>query len=124
MTIVQEIRDYKNNSLKNRYISYIQDKSIPMAERWEAFCEAPVDWKQQKSYVEHFHVENKLKNREISWYDDFYIEKNETVVMGNIIERLEEELEDFSSNGWTKEIIEEFKEEILSKNLGSFDWDW
>ncbi len=124
MSIIQEIRDYKNNSLKQRFVEYIKDVSIPLESRWEAFLEAPMDWKYQQSYVIHFQVERKLKGREISWYDDFYIEKKETVVMENIIERLEEDLDSFSENGWTLELIQEFKEEILQKNIGSFDWDW
>jgi hypothetical protein len=124
MSIIQEIRDYKNNSLKQRFVEYIKDVSIPLESRWEAFLEAPMDWKEQQSYVVNFQIERKLKSREISWYDDFYIEKNETVVMENIIERIEEDLDSFSENGWNLELIQEFKEEILQKNIGSFDWDW
>jgi hypothetical protein len=124
MAFLQEIRDYKNCAIKNRFIEYIQDKTIPMENRWEVFLEAPSDWKNHESYIQHFDVEKKLISREISWYDDFYIEKNETVHMENVIERLEEDLEDFEKHGWTKDLISELKEEILQTNLGSFNYDW
>lgn len=124
MTFLQEIRDYKNCAIKQRFVEYIADKTISVENRWEIFLEAPSDWKNHKLYVEKFQIEKKLKIKEIFWHDDFYIEKNETVYMGNIIERLEENLEDFESNGWSKELIEELKEEILQKNLDSFNYDW
>lgn len=124
MSILQEILDYKNCSIKHRFIEYIQDKTIPMLTRWEVFLEAPNDWKNHESYIKRFQIERKLKGKEISWYDDFYIEKHETVHMENVIERLEEDLEDFEKKGWNKDLIAELKEEILQKNLGSFNYDW
>lgn len=128
MTMLDEISAFKNDSnpLKEKYLNYIQDKSIDLEERWEVFCKAPTDWKEKDSYIVHFQVEKALKANggEISWYDDFYIEKNETIHLMNVIERLEEETETFEELGWNSELIKQFKEEVLEKNLASFDYDW
>ena len=93
MTILQEIREYKNCAIKERFVAYIKDTTISIENRWEVFIEAPSDWKNKKSFIQHFNVEKKLKNKEISWYDDFYIEKNETVDMQIIVESLESDFE-------------------------------
>lgn len=120
--MLEEIREYKNNSLSKRYVEYIRDKSIPLNDRWEVFKEAPKDWKNQSNWVQQFEVERKLG--EISWYDDFYIEKNQTVDMVDIVERLEDDPTRFFNKGWTLELIVEFKEEILQENISSFNYDW
>lgn len=126
--MLDEINAFKSDSspLKEKYLNYIQDKSIALEERWKAFCEAPADWKNTDGYIVHFAVEKALKENggEISWYDDFYIEKNETVHLINVIERLEDEIESFEELGWNSDLIKQFKEEILEKNLASFDYDW
>ena len=129
MNILEEIITYKNgsNPLKERYIAYIANQDISLEERWEVFCEAPIDWKNDNSYVVSFDVEKSLRKKgyELSWYDDFYIEKNETVIMQEIVERIKESLdEELKELGWSEELLNDFKNEILAKNLGSFDYDW
>ena len=118
--MLEEIREYKNNSIVKRYKDYINNKDIPLNDRWEVFKEAPADWKNRYYWLCQFKVENKL-SREISWSDDFYIDKHQTVDMVNIIERLEDDPTRFFNKGWTKELIEEFKEDILQGNIGSFE---
>ena len=121
--MLEEIKAYKKNQnpLQVRYVAYIKDTSIPLADRWKVFFEAPTDFKNHKSYIEHFASEKLLPNAEISWYDDFYVEKNETVDMFDMVVNMEEKE---GEDGYSPEVIAAFKEEILKKNLGSFDYDW
>lgn len=113
------------------YCEFIEDKTIPLHERWELFCQAPNMFKDHETYLHTFNIEKKYG--EISWLDHFYIDKYQTVNMINIIRDLQSQLNPklkFKSRGFeqcpfkTQEAIDDFKEEILENNLGSFINDW
>ena len=141
MTILDEIIAYKKapNGLKDRAIAYITDMTVPLSVRWAVFKEMPNEWKVEKSWVQHFDAE-KLLGGEISWYDDFYTEKYETVDMvGFVEERLPEYLFEHTDIEYPDDvygagidelppeiqtIIDTWREEILAKNLASFKFDW
>ena len=59
-----------------------------------------------------------IDDEEISWYDDFYIERYTTVTAENLVEMMHEVKEASDSS------INEIKEQILQQNLGSFEYDW
>lgn len=128
--LTARINAYLNDPLVDDYKQFITMKDVPLAERWEVFVYAPDSWKQTASWIVHFAIEQKLDN-EIEWFVDFYFERRETIDMVSLIERLQREL-DYEGHpskmiercGWTKELIEEFMEEIMQKNLCSFDLDW
>lgn len=128
--ITQRINDYINDPIVNDYKQFITLKNVPLAERWSVFKMAPISWKDAQSWIMNFEIEQKL-DCEIDWFDEFYFERRETVNMIDFVERLQWELEydggpseKMKRGGWTKELIEEFMEEIMQKNLGSFDLDW
>ena len=126
--IIDEIREYKKspNALRDRYVAYIKDTGIPLDERWETFKEAPDDWKEHRLWVQTFDIEKTVG--EISWYDDMYIEKYQTVDMVSLVEdTIADEIDDEDDEydgPWNAETVAAFKEEILAKNLGSFVFDW
>lgn len=129
-TLKAELIAYKNNStLKDRYMKYIADPDIPIDDRWNLFLEAPSHFQYHKSWCEHFSSESMLPGGEISWYDDMYVERHETVDSASFIDtKLPDYLTDScdfdkDSNEF-KLIIDSFKSEILSRNLGSFVFDW
>lgn len=142
MTILDEIIAFKQapNSLKDRSIAYITDMTVPLSVRWAVFKEMPDDWKNEEEWIQHFDAEKLLSRGEISWYDDFYVEKYETVDMVEFVEeRLMEKLFDDSDVDYPDDvygegidnlppelqtIIDTWREEILAKNLGSFKFDW
>lgn len=134
MTLLEEIIEYKKtpNALRDRYVAFVTDATQSLDERWEVFKEAPTEWKNEKSYIEHFDAEKLLPGGEVSWYDDFYIEKYETVDMvGFVEERLIDHLMDHFDFDIDDELPEEvqvivdaFKCEVLAKNMASFKFDW
>lgn len=142
MTILDEIIAFKQapNGLKDRSIAYITDMTVPLSVRWAVFKEMPDDWKVEENYIHHFDAEKYLNGREVSWYDDFCIERHETVdVVEFVEERLMEKLFDESDIEYPDDvygagidelppeiqtIVDTWREEILSKNLASFKFDW
>ena len=130
LTLLQEVIAYRDNvDLKTRYEKYIADTTIPLDDRWKLFCEAPQQFKGHQSWLVNFASEKLLPAGEISWYDDFYVNQNETVECDSFVnERLygflidQCDIEEQSNEA--KLIIDSFKAEILEMNLGSFDYDW
>lgn len=128
--MLAEIQKYiaDGQEIKKAFAAYIKDKSIPLEKRWETFGVAPVEFKNQNSYIIHFKSEQNLPNREIVWYDDFNVEKYETVVMFNLINNQIEDLaspyRDRNKEHFTLDFFTLMKEEVLEKNLHSFKFDW
>lgn len=135
------IEEYKNNmvahkkakeDLKSQYLSIINNKSIDLDIRWETFVEAAHEFKNHEGFVQHFVVlDQKFKN--FSWYDDMDLDRYQTMSGENIISRIEDSLDDHKDgyeNSLSKQFtdnpewLSELKEEILQKNLGSFENDW
>ncbi len=99
--------------LKERFETWLKDKSIPVDERWDLWLRAPSEIKNHSSFIEHF----KFRGEEISWYDDFYEQKGATVMLENVIESIAEDEEEI-------EPINNLKDQILERNLESFIYDW
>src|ERR1035437_6640348 len=118
MSMIKRLKNYKvmANPLQVEYVEYIKDKMDPLADRWEAFHVAPYEFSRSEFYVQHFESEKLLPNGEIDFYSDFYVEKYTNVYMYYFIDGIEGELDNYP--GWTQEIVDAFKEEILKKNLG------
>lgn len=112
------IEDLAEGSRKD-FGDLIKDKSVPLDERWELFCRAPDSIKLHDRWIHEFKWEE--KHQAISWYDDFYMDRHQTVDMQAIIEIMEE---NESGTEYSEEMILDMKEEILDKNLGSFCNDW
>lgn len=126
MSLLEEIIAYKKEPcpLKGKYLEFIQDKSHPLVERWAVFCEAPREWQQERQWIVHFETEKLLPDAEISWYDEFYVDRHETVEMANFVDvRLYEHLLDLGEVN-VDAIVAAFKEEVLDMNLYSFINDW
>jgi hypothetical protein len=120
-------------NLQKTFCEVIKDKTIPLNDRWDLWRGAPSDLKAHDSCVVHFDIEDKVG--EISWYDDFYIERHETVDMFDLIERIREDVKYGAMDyAYTKritkkfvecsELLDEWREEILQMNLESFEFDW
>lgn len=123
MTLLEEFEALKRspNELHARYVDYIADQNVPLDDRWAVFCAAPSDWKVHEGYIQHFDAEKLAPGGEISWYDDFFIEKYQTVDMVDWLSDIR-----YCGNGedWTDEAINAFKDEVMQLNLGSFKFDW
>lgn len=96
----------------------IKDKSEPLEDRWNIYLLIQPYLKTDGVYWSPESIE---KNREISWFDDFYLEKDETMQLdAEFIERVEDKIKE---DGWEVD-IDELKEEILAYGYGSFENDW
>lgn len=116
MNIGEKIKEIKAQleALKIGFQKFIVDQSIPLDERWQAWVDAPADVKNHKGWIEHF---TNLPEDFIMYDGPYHAERYETVKMLNLVERIEE-AEYMSID------LNALKEEILSKNLASFTYDW
>ena len=113
--------------LKKQYLKYIQDRKLPLNDRWDVFVAAPIDIKEEEPWIQEFDIEKKVGK--FPWFD-WGRERNETVDVSDFINNI-----DFEDNigisdlygldrQFTIESLNEFKEEVLQKNIGSFNLDW
>jgi hypothetical protein len=122
-------------NLQKTFCEVIKDKTIPLDERWNLWRDAPSNLKENESWIVNFEIENKVG--EISWFDDFYIERNQTIYMADIIEREREDVKYLQGDPDYKfakqitkkfmdspELLDEWREEILQLNLESFQLYW
>lgn len=111
------------SQLKPEFEEYIKNSAVSLDERWGVFKGAPKFLRNEEPWIQHL----KVGTKEISWYDDFYYERHQDVDMVEVIESLEEQLDPTSYNHtdeFTQDDINNLKEDILSKNMGSFNLDW
>ena len=96
----------------------IKDTDVSLEERWQIYLLIQPYLKTDSCYWSPKSIE---KNHEISWFDDFYLEKEETLQLDDdFIERVENKVDE---NDWDVD-INELKEEIMAYGYGSFENDW
>lgn len=122
MNIGEKIKEIKAQleSLKIGFQKFIVDQSIPLDERWQAWVDAPADVKNHCSYVQYF---QSLPEDFIMYDGPYHAERYGTIKMLNLVERIEEGIE-CEEDEYMSINLNALKEEILSKNLASFDYDW
>lgn len=105
--------DEKKKELQNDLETYVQDKSLPLSDRWEIFCLAgDKDLLVHDIYIVHY----ESMNMDDYWYD---INRYSTIKMVDVVEYFEERKDKFLG-----EELNLFKEEILDKFIWSFELDW
>lgn len=117
--------------VKENISELLTNKNVPLETRWNFFIKYGDLIGNEGGWIQHFKVEKKLPDGEISWYDDFYKERYETIIMVDIIESIYDKIADDKrskgsnrQSGWNEELVDEFKEEILAENLYSFILAW
>lgn len=95
-----------------------QDKGYDLDFRWQIYLNIHRFLPQEGTYMNFESIE---KDHEVSWYDDFYLDKYAVLQLDNdFIERVQEHIED---DEWNVD-INELKEEILQSGYGSFENNW
>ena len=112
--------------LRQLFESYIADKSVPLDERWGAFVAAHDDLKLKDFGTDMFDA---LPDEFISYGGPIHAERYEVITSKFIVFRIQEvqnNPEDYYRNQelFLSVNLDELKEEILLKNLGSFTFDW
>lgn len=98
-------------------LSELKDTSVPLDERWEAFIKISEKVKLPiQSYGDGF-VDYLGDN--MTLYDDFYIERHQTVKYVDMAEQFDELETEISA-----ENIAEWKEKVLQSGYGAFIHDW
>jgi len=121
-----------------KFKATIKDKSIPLEDRWGLFLKAPDYLIDHDFWTAGLKTLDESDNGHFSYYDNWYVERHETVHVIDKVSDLESDLKYFKENPGTAVHIkkwkmffyenpsklDELKEEILEKNLGSFEYDW
>jgi len=133
--LVQELLD-NQTSVEVDLRKWVQDKSVPLAERWEVFKMSGLgetgDWC--------YHGFDAIIGEDYFSYDgEYHCERYQTVCMPEVVERAEEDadcLRDENGEYLTdedgyyiptdeeKEKLDVMKEQILSDFIRSFKYDW
>lgn len=125
--------DHQITRAKDAFEYFINDKTMPIAVRWEVFKETPDYLKNKESWIYHF--ECLTRNQDDEWLDNCW-NRGQTVNFVDVIDGMdadiaflkqEAELQgtDLVFDSWYDPVIVNImKEEIMRKNLGSFVYDW
>lgn len=130
----QNALDKKYTKVEQKYKQYITNKDIPVLERWEFFINASSKLKNSFSGVATFNSKL-LQGYMQSFENGPGSPRGEKIVMEDVLadyahpDITQEELDYLAENylgcdTLTKEDVEEAIEEVLSKNLESFTYDW
>lgn len=123
--MLEQLLAYKNkgNPLKQEWEKFIDDKTIPLDKRWEAFLEAPEEWKDDVMTTQPYECLEAIGLD--SPYDDLLIERYETHDVDQDVEHVESMIGDENYNDQlSEEHIVQMKEEIIANRMGSWTFDW
>ena len=95
--------------------AFITNKEIPLETRWGLWVKSPVEMKNVDRWCHEFEC---LPGYFFEDDQPYHLEKHETVECSLLVEMLMEDLAEHVVD------IVALKEEILTKNLHSFTWDW
>lgn len=121
----------KLEEIKPNFATYIQNKAIPLEERWAVFSLAPSNLKEYEEYGPDFDT---LHPDFIMYDGPVHMERGQTMSTLDLIESIKESLKDLEENSycgreWAEKLLKvvdvnALKEEIMEKNLHSFNYDW
>lgn len=126
MNTIAEINAHKEKmkSLVEDLWYTVKNKNLPLEKRWEAYTNIPEGFSSE-GWTQHY----ELNDREICWYDDFYIERYESVDNVNIIEKIEDDPERFANDFDFEEeelddILTKLKEQMMESGVRYWKEDW
>lgn len=121
-SIFEKVEDLNKQLLvlKAEFSVFLSDKTIPLNERWDLFRKAPAGLVETSPWVWSFEC------IEIRWYDEFNIDRHETVSLVSLMddwiaERIEDD--EYEREKW-ESLVPLMKEEILASNTREFTFDW
>jgi len=105
------------DNAKEQLIRFSSDKRIPLDKRWENFLQAPDYLKSKLSYCTSFEG---LKDDFIMYDGEMHVERYETFDLGRLLDAVN----DYRDDPAVVIDYDAFREDILSKNFGSSNYDW
>lgn len=105
----------KKQELQNDLKQFVQDKSLPLSDRWEIFCLAGnEDILPTSNWIEEFEDSNENYIDNDVYFGKWWCNKNEVIDADLFISRCE-------GNDYN---IDSLKEEWIDKFIWSFELDW
>lgn len=114
---IKELNLLKKTLTKELKI-WVKDKSIPLDERWDVFHDSQLG--EELSFYEEFEGVDSD-----GYYDNYYIDKYQTVYTKNLFEMASEKR--YNKQKAELDTIEKqnaFKEDVLNKFVKSFEMNW
>lgn len=116
----------KSKTVKDDYLAYIQDTSIPVEERWKLFKQTPKVLKEHSRYILSRHnpgIQKLLESLDGEYSKDEF--KNfDTVELVSDVFDMDHLEEDEEVSEEEQELYEQAIEELLRLNCGSFCYTW
>lgn len=133
-SISEQMLHHKNQiaSMKQDFEKYISDKSVPFEERWLTFINAPSELKNHENYGPNFST---MPNDFVMYDGPIHADRGHTINIKDMFQEIEDVLSEIKEGtyepiynwhikSYNKLDVNALKEEILEKNIGSFDYDW
>ncbi|EPP7233591.1 DUF7020 family protein [Shigella flexneri] len=116
----------KSKTVKDDYLAYIQDTSIPVEERWKLFEQAPKVMKEHSRYILSRHnpgIQKLLESLDGEHSKDEFKNFDTVELVSDVFEMdCLEDGEEVSEE--EKELYKQAIEELLRLNCGSFCYTW
>lgn len=116
----------KSKTVKDDYLAYIQDTSIPVEERWKLFEQAPKVMKEHSRYILSRHnpgIQKLLESLDGEYSKDEFKNFDTVELVSDVFEMdYLEDGEEVSEE--EKELYKQAIEELLRLNCGSFCYTW
>lgn len=116
----------KSKTVKDDYLAYIQDTSIPVEERWKLFQQAPKVMKEHSRYILSRHnpgIQKLLESIDGECSKDEFKNFDTVELVSDVFEMdCWEEGEEVSEE--EQELYKQAIEELLRLNCGSFCYTW
>lgn len=109
-------------SRKADILAFFANEEIPLETRWDLFVKAPEILVNRSPWVMRYDALDEAFGGEVVWYDDFYVERHETVCMVDLLTH-----DTLVENSYFKDNpdnINALKEEILSTGIRTWVYDW
>lgn len=116
----------KSKTVKDDYLAYIQDTSIPVEERWKLFEQAPKVMKEHSRYILSRHnpgIQKILESLDVEYSKDEFKNFDTVELVSDVFEMdCLEDGEEVSEE--EQELYKQAIEELLRLNCGSFCYTW
>jgi len=109
--------------VKKLFEQFISDKSVALEDRWAIFVNALDSLKNHHEWIIHW-VSPEIEDGMQYEGGIMYWEKYETVKAERAIEAMREYMSEDNFHEITEEMISSEMEMLLSKNIGSYCYDW
>jgi hypothetical protein len=105
---------------KEAILAFCKDTKNPLDERIKVFSSTPGNLTTHCSWTITLKLFDR-KHRPIEWYDDFGIDRYQTVNLRRFIESKDEH---YGTAEWSDEKFKDFQEAVLACGYHSFSNDW